>query len=112
MSYAGSIDSTAFPRLALTEAARPDRIITVRGILTIGRDDDNDIVLDELTVSRYHAVLLSDADGLQVIDLQSTNGTLVNGVPVPPDEPLRLNDEDLIQFGGVLARYSAGPGLH
>lgn len=109
MTHGHTTDSAALPRLALSEAGRPDRTLAVRGTTTIGRDDDNDIVLDSITVSRCHAVLLRDADGVQLVDLASTNGTAVNGVPVSPDEPLSLADGDIIQLGHVLARYSAAP---
>jgi pSer/pThr/pTyr-binding forkhead associated (FHA) protein len=44
---------------------------------------------------------------LLLVDLGSANGTLVNGVPALPDEPIRLSDGDELQFGQVLARYSA-----
>jgi pSer/pThr/pTyr-binding forkhead associated (FHA) protein len=52
-------------------------------------------------------LLFYDADGLLLLGLQSTNGTFMNGVPLPPDQPLRLNDGDVIQLGQVLARYAA-----
>src|SRR5262245_27730649 len=39
-----------------------------------------------------------------LIDLESTNGTLVNGVPMQPDVPLHLSDGDELQFGQVKAR--------
>src|SRR5690348_16324014 len=96
-------------QLAITETTGAARRVIVQEITTLGRDSDNDIVLDELTVSRCHAMLLPAADGLRLIDLESTNGTLLNGVPIPPDEGRCLNDGDLIQLGRVLARYSAVP---
>ncbi len=77
--------------------------------LTIGRDAGNDIVLESITVSRFHALLLRDADGMLLADLESTNGTLLNGVLVRPDEPVRLADGDVIQLGEVVARYAAPP---
>jgi pSer/pThr/pTyr-binding forkhead associated (FHA) protein len=100
---------TLFAQLHITEAGRPNCTVAVADTLTIGRDNQNDIVLKSLTVSRCHALLLPDAAGLRLLDLESTNGTLVNGVPAPPDEPLRLVDGDVIQFGQVLARYAAVP---
>ena len=96
-------------QLSITEAGWPDRTIAVADTLTIGRDNENDIVLETATVSRYHALLLRDADGLLLIDLESTNGTLVNGVPAQPEEPVRLADGDVIRFGHVVARYAAPP---
>jgi ABC transport system ATP-binding/permease protein len=75
--------------------------------MTIGRDSNNDIVLQSLSVSRFHAVLVRRSAGLLLVDLESANGTLVNGVPAQPDEPLGLSDGDELQFGLVLARYVA-----
>jgi pSer/pThr/pTyr-binding forkhead associated (FHA) protein len=42
-----------------------------------------------------------------LIDLESTNGTLLNGVFLSPDTPARLADGDLIQVGQVMVRYAA-----
>jgi pSer/pThr/pTyr-binding forkhead associated (FHA) protein len=96
-------------QLSISEAGRPDRTIAVADALTIGRDKDNDIVLKAATVSRYHALLLRDADGLLMVDLESTNGTVVNGVLVRSDEPVRLYNGDVIQIGQVTACYTMPP---
>jgi pSer/pThr/pTyr-binding forkhead associated (FHA) protein len=98
-----------FAELTIAEPGRADRIIAVRATTTIGRDSENDIVLVSSTVSRQHALLLSDAAGVRLLDLESTNGTFVNDVPAPPDEAVRLNDGDVIRFGAVLAYYAALP---
>ncbi|MCZ4492439.1 MAG: modulated efflux pump with fused ATPase and integral rane subunit [Conexibacter sp.] len=50
--------------------------------LTIGRDDGNDVVLDDPNVSRFHAEVLKEGGQIEVRDLQSRNGTRVNGQPV------------------------------
>jgi hypothetical protein len=47
--------------------------------LTLGRAQDNDVVLDDPQVSRYHAQVMRQGDQIIVEDLGSTNGTLVNG---------------------------------
>jgi pSer/pThr/pTyr-binding forkhead associated (FHA) protein len=95
---------TLFAQLAITEPSHPDRSIAVQDVVTIGRDTGNDIVLESISVSRCHALLLRDADGLLLLDLESRNGTLVNGRAARPDEPVRLADRDVLQFGLVLAR--------
>jgi pSer/pThr/pTyr-binding forkhead associated (FHA) protein len=99
------IPMSLFAQLDITEANRPSRNITVRATATIGRDNDNDIVLESITVSRCHALLLCDANQLLLLDLESTNGTLVNDVVARPDAPIRLADGDSIRFGQVVARY-------
>lgn len=92
-------------QLHITDAGRQDRTIALHDTMIIGRDADNDIVLEVPTVSRQHALLLRDAAGMLLLDLESTNGTLVNGVLARPDEPVRLADGEVIQFGSAVARY-------
>ncbi|MFD5733155.1 FHA domain-containing protein [Streptomyces sioyaensis] len=48
----------------------------------IGRASDNDLVVDDLTVSRRHAELRAGPDGFEIVDLDSHNGTYLNGRPV------------------------------
>ena len=51
--------------------------------IRIGRDTGNDIVVQDLNASRMHAQLDLDQQGVWVLtDLGSTNGTLVNGMPI------------------------------
>jgi pSer/pThr/pTyr-binding forkhead associated (FHA) protein len=98
----------AFPRLHITSPAGLSRTILLAGTTTIGRDDENDIVLGEATLSRCHAVLLAGPHGIVLIDLDSTNGTLVNDRLIPPDTPVSLSDGDQIALGRVIARYDDG----
>jgi ABC-type multidrug transport system ATPase subunit/CRP-like cAMP-binding protein len=53
-----------------------------RPTIRIGRGEDNDLVFDSSHVSRYHAILERSGDGYQLRDLNSANGTSVNGVRV------------------------------
>jgi pSer/pThr/pTyr-binding forkhead associated (FHA) protein len=48
-------------------------------VKTIGRAARADFILDVALVSRVHCRLTADTDGLEVVDLSSTNGTFVNG---------------------------------
>lgn len=50
--------------------------------VTIGREDDNSIRLNDERISRFHAKIQHDGDHLILTDLDSTNGTRVNGHPV------------------------------
>jgi pSer/pThr/pTyr-binding forkhead associated (FHA) protein len=95
------------PQLYVTEVGRPARVITLYNTMMIGRDNENDIVLESSTVSRCHAVLLRDTVGVRLIDLESTNGTYVNGIMVTSNEPVRLDNGNIIQIGQVMARYIA-----
>jgi len=50
--------------------------------MSIGRNCDNDIVIDNLSVSRKHAVIASGKEGFSITDCNSKNGTFVNGKPI------------------------------
>jgi len=64
--------------------------------LSIGRRPDADIFLDDVTVSRDHALLIRRADGYHLDDCGSLNGTYVNRRRV---ESVRLEDGDELQIG-------------
>ena len=64
-------------------AGRADAVTALTGVeLTIGRGEENDIVLDGPMVSGQHARLLLEDRGATIEDLGSANGTTVNGVRV------------------------------
>ena len=67
--------------------------------ITMGRRSDNDVVVDETTVSRRHALILEGPDGFFLRDLSTTNGTYVNRNRVGHEE-LRLNHGDRIRLAG------------
>ena len=64
---------------------------------TVGRQKGNDLVLDDVTVSRHHALFTITASGrVTVRDLNSLNGTYVNGSRV---EEVTLRTFDEVQIG-------------
>ena len=63
---------------------------------TIGRSPDNDIFLDDVTVSRKHAVVLQSGGELRIEDLGSLNGTFLNRRRIETGE---LADGDELQIG-------------
>src|SRR5262245_11299824 len=69
----------------------------------IGRAPSNQIVLDHPTVSPAHALLLRTGASYWLKDLNSTNGTQINGDCVTDAE---LKDGDTIQFGSVTAIFA------
>jgi hypothetical protein len=71
------------------------RIVPLRGRLTIGRDSDCDLVLDEAEMSRKHAMIENRGDVIFLRDLGSANGTFVNGVQV---RDAILHPDDQIAF--------------
>ncbi|MDJ0954834.1 MAG: FHA domain-containing protein [Acidimicrobiia bacterium] len=67
-------------------------------VVTIGRDPDSTVVVNDLMVSRHHAELRPTDSGYEIVDRGSQNGTFVNGVRVSA-APVRLGD--LIGVGGT-----------
>ena len=67
--------------------------------LTVGRLGDNDVQLDEASVSSRHAEIEIGEAGAVLRDLDSTNGTFLNGDQVTGE--VALNEGDEIYFGGV-----------
>lgn len=79
-----------------------------RPLMMIGRRGGQDIVLNDPSVSRAHARIETAPDEVAIVDLGSTNGTLVNGRPAGRVRVL-LRAGDRIQIGSVLLEYLAGP---
>ncbi|HUI71178.1 MAG TPA: FHA domain-containing protein [Spirochaetia bacterium] len=73
--------------------------IPVISRITIGRESSNVIELDDALSSRFHAVVQKIKNGYFIQDLSSTNGTRVNGQPVPPGKYVRLTAGDTILIG-------------
>lgn len=68
-----------------------ERVVTEKRRISVGRTNDNDIVLENRGVSRKHAVIEFNPDGAVVMDNESLNGTFVNSRRVS-EEVLREND--------------------
>jgi ABC-type multidrug transport system ATPase subunit/pSer/pThr/pTyr-binding forkhead associated (FHA) protein len=127
------------PTLTLTPGIRP---ITAQvpihptpasPVVSIGRDAANDVVVEDLVVSRRHAILRNDANGVVLEDLASRNGTFVNGQRIAQQQVVEgdvvaighaafrvlqgqlveLERESGITFGarGVIAEIENGPRL-
>jgi hypothetical protein len=72
------------------------------GPWTIGRSQENDIVISDPNVSRRHARLSRADNGFVVEDLGSTNGTLLDGAPIDRE---RIESGDELTFGQITARF-------
>jgi predicted component of type VI protein secretion system len=70
--------------------------------LTIGRRPSNDLQIDNLAVSGEHALIVTILNDSFLEDLNSTNGTLVNGVPIKKHI---LQHNDLIEIGKYKLKY-------
>ena len=74
----------------------------------IGRSPRNaTFLIDDDTLSREHARMNVEAEaGLQIQDLDSTNGTRLNGRQLQPRTPATVANDDVIELGGVKLRVS------
>ena len=79
------------------------RIPLDTSVLNVGRALNNDIILEDSRVSREHAQIRYRARRFWVSDLQSTNGTFVNGDPVQQERDLRSGD--IVSLGGLELRF-------
>lgn len=69
--------------------------------MTIGRNPDCSIVIDNKLASRHHATIQKIRDAFFLKDEKSTNGTFLNGQRIPPDKYVKLNPGDKITVGAV-----------
>ena len=73
--------------------------------LNVGRASDNDLTLNDTSVSKIHAALLMSGEGtLLVADTGSTNGTYLNGRRISYGESRLIEDGDVVGFGDVEVR--------
>ena len=86
------LQAEASNRASMTFRIRPG------GVKTVGRAIRADFVIDAALVSRLHCRLEADDERLNVVDLDSTNGTWVNGKRVGR---ARLADGDRLRIGRI-----------
>jgi pSer/pThr/pTyr-binding forkhead associated (FHA) protein len=90
------------PRLVIAQADGPRIIPLSRMPLTIGRESNTDIALNDPRVSRQHARLSYREQQIWLTDLRSSNGTFVNGTPI---QEHALQPGDQLSFGGLEAIF-------
>lgn len=91
---------------SLTPDDRPDAVYPLLDAeCTIGRAADNGIAVPDGSVSSQHARILRTDDGFVIEDLQSRNGTFVNGERVVEGQR-KLADGDLIRVGKVIMTFN------
>jgi len=87
-----------YPRLVYEIEGLKSTYDMTKPTVTIGRDAGNDIVLNHSSVSRQHAIITYDGYGFYIIDTNSTNHVLVNGMV---QAQTLLHSADTIQLGQV-----------
>ena len=74
--------------------------------LNVGRVSDNDLALNDASVSKIHATLMMNSQRtLLVADTGSTNGTYINGRRIAYGEARQIEDGDVVGFGDVEVRF-------
>ncbi len=97
-----------YPRLLHLKPGEPALTVFLTNLpLTIGRDSKNAVVIQGRQASRFHAVIRQTPDGLAIVDLGSSNGTMVNKERVPQSRLLQHNDR--VEIGGESFFFLAGP---
>ena len=88
---------------------------SVGHLVTVGRTSNNDVVIPDLSVSRFHAFLKRGENGrFQIQDAKSTNGSTVNGSSVPAQglgPPVDLKRGDNVRLGQVELTFLDATGL-
>lgn len=81
--------------------------------ITVGRTANNDLELDNASVSRFHAFFQRDEHtGVwHVVDAESFNGTSLEGTRLAPGRPAPLVDGEELRFGSVETRFFLGAGF-
>jgi ABC transport system ATP-binding/permease protein len=97
------------------DGVQKEQVVPPEG-LTIGRSADNSLAINDLAASRYHCKVLPDAGGYAVVDLDSRNGTFVNGARITGANPLQHGDR--IRIGklefqvSIIEVQPAGETMH
>lgn len=94
--------STPGSLVVMLDGSIVERRLLEPGRLIIGRSPRSGLRLDSRYVSRHHAALIVTADEVTVVDLRSTNATLVNGAVAASQ---RLEHGDLLAIGNFRLRY-------
>jgi hypothetical protein len=107
--------SRALARLEVTRGPGTGEMLEVDApVVRVGSAPSNEIVLDDDSVSANHARMQYSDGGWKVIDLNSTNGTYVEGVRLAPEVVTPLAQGAALAFGGVKLVFrpdeSADPG--
>ena len=74
--------------------------------MSVGRGTDNDLYVNDRSVSKIHAALVMNKEGtLLLSDTGSTNGTFINGRRIAYGEARQIEDGDVVGFGDIEVRF-------
>jgi hypothetical protein len=81
-------------------------------IVSVGRSPANQLKVNDPDASWFHAQICPQEQSHIVVDLESRNGTFVNGQKLPPNTPHRLNVNDTVRFGNTTFTYMTDASAH
>ncbi len=82
-----------------------------RDTVLVGRGADNDVVLEEKSISKVHVAIKRIPDGYLLVDQKSRNGTRLNGQKIPANADTPLKSGDVIHLGDVAVLFVSGQDL-
>jgi len=94
------------PYLILVHVHEPEkeaRIVPLKAGLRVGRIEENDLVIKDVTISRRHIRFEHSERGWQIFDNGSTSGAYINEMRISDGQV--LVDGDAIRIGGMLLRF-------
>jgi hypothetical protein len=101
--------AAAVPQLVHVRLDGATSVVPLGARCSIGRAPENDIPIDDKRASKRHAAVRYERGGYVLEDLQSANGTLLNGAYCV--EPTRLASEDEIVIGRTMLVFQAPPAF-
>ncbi len=87
------------PRLEIVDAEGNRREMPLTDVTTIGRQAGNDVVVDDQRVSRQHALIECRDGACALTDLESSNGTYLEGIRLTPNVPMPVPPGAEIKIG-------------
>lgn len=99
---ASSLEKNTYLKLINRKDSLPFKIQEVYNLedsITIGRSNENDVIIKDPYISKKHLSIVKDEDEYYLEDLNSANGTYLNGDRIM--DAVKLNNGDRIQFGRI-----------
>jgi FHA domain len=82
-------------------------------MITVGRTPNNDVLIEDLMVSKFHAHFRISDEGVELTDAGSKNGSWLNGIPLVAKTPVAVQSGDVIRFAQVALKFlSSGDAWH